>query len=112
MSYKSEHIAAALKQAREDKGLSQRELAKRCGVPQSHISKIEGNAVDLRISSLTALAHALDLELMLVPRIAVPAAHSIIRSMSGANRRLDASSSETQESKPAYSLDYEEENDA
>ncbi|WP_321342286.1 helix-turn-helix transcriptional regulator [Breoghania sp.] len=80
MAYESEHIAAALKEARESKGLSQRELAKRSGVPQSHISKIESNAVDLRISSLAALAHALDLELALIPRKATPAVKSIIRS--------------------------------
>ncbi|HSH47479.1 MAG TPA: hypothetical protein VK991_02700 [Halomonas sp.] len=51
------------------------------GVPQSHISKIENNAVDLRVSSLSSIAHALDLELMLVPRKALPAVQSIARSV-------------------------------
>lgn len=80
MSYASENIAEALKEARENKGLSQRELSARSGVPQSHISKIESNAVDLRLSSLASLAHALDLELTMIPRKSAPAVRSIVRS--------------------------------
>lgn len=81
MSYASENIAASLKTARETKGLSQRELSARSGVPQSHISKIESNAVDLRLSSLASLAHALDLEVTMIPRKSAPAVRSIVRSM-------------------------------
>lgn len=77
--YATEQIATALKAAREAKGLSQRALSKLAGVPQAHISKIECNAVDLRLSSLVALAHALDLEVNLVPRKAVPAVQSLSR---------------------------------
>jgi transcriptional regulator with XRE-family HTH domain len=72
-------IGKTLKQARTAKGLSQAALARRAGVPQSHISRIETTGVDLRLSSLAELARALDLELMLVPRKAVPAARSLIR---------------------------------
>ena len=81
MNYATAEIAEALRKAREQKGLSQRALSARAGVPQSHISKIENNAVDLRLSSLTAIAHALDLELALVPRKAVPAVKSVTRSV-------------------------------
>ncbi|WP_108448341.1 helix-turn-helix transcriptional regulator [Halomonas sp. BN3-1] len=81
MSYGVEHLAARLKAAREAKGLSQRELSKLAGVPQSHISKIENHGVDLRVSSLSSIAHALELDLMLVPRKAIPAVQSIIRSV-------------------------------
>ncbi|RDB41835.1 XRE family transcriptional regulator [Halomonas sp. DQ26W] len=84
MSYGTEQLAARLKAAREAKGLSQRELSALAGVPQSHISKIENNAVDLRVSSLSSIAHALDLELMLVPRKALPAVQSITRSVASA----------------------------
>ena len=76
----TEHIARTLKQARERKGLSQRALSKKAGVPQSHISKIENGAVDLRLSSLIELSRVLDLELALVPRKTVPAVQSIVRS--------------------------------
>ena len=80
--YAQEPVAQALKAAREAKGLSQRALSELSGVPQAHISKIEGNAVDLRLSSLLALAHALDLELALVPRKALPAVQSLVRATS------------------------------
>ncbi len=83
MSYATEHIASALREARQLKELSQRALSKLSGVPQAHISKIESNAVDLRLSSLIALSHALDLELALVPRKAVPAVQSLSRTAGG-----------------------------
>ncbi len=72
MKYSIEHIGTWLKKARLEKGLSQRALGARVGVPQSHISKIESGLVDLQASSLIELARALELELMLVPRILVP----------------------------------------
>lgn len=79
MSYLNDQILKNLKRARKAKGLSQRELSAKSGVPQSHISKIENGAVDLRVSSLVALARTLDLELELVPRKTVPAVQSIVR---------------------------------
>lgn len=75
-----DEISRTIKAAREAKGLSQRALAKIAGVPQSHISKIENAGVDLRVSSLTEITRALDLELALVPRKTVPAVKSIVRS--------------------------------
>ena len=80
MTYASEEIIAALKKARDAKGLSQRDLSARTGVPQSHISKIESGSADIRLSSLTELARALDLEVKLVPRKALPAVESLVRS--------------------------------
>jgi transcriptional regulator with XRE-family HTH domain len=80
MSYVIEHIARTIKAAREAKGLSQRALSEKAGVPQSHISRIESGAVDLRVSSLVELGRVLDLELMLVPRKATSAVQSIVRS--------------------------------
>jgi len=79
MTYAIEHIARALRSAREARGLSQRTLGATTGIAQGHISKIENGAVDLRISSLVELARALDLELELVPRKAVTAVHAIVR---------------------------------
>lgn len=61
------------------RGLSQRALALKVGLPQSHISKIESGGVDIRLGSLIELARVLELELELVPRKAVPAVKSIIR---------------------------------
>ncbi|MBN4063510.1 helix-turn-helix transcriptional regulator [Cardiobacterium sp. AH-315-I02] len=104
MSYLNDEILESLKRARKAKGLSQRELSAKSGVPQSHISKIENGAVDLRVSSLVALARTLDLELELIPRKTVPAVQSIVR------KTINADFMNTQKRvqvKPAYSLDDE-----
>ena len=79
MKYETEEITDRLREAREAKQLSQRELSRLAGVPQAQISRIESNSVDLRLSSLVAIASALDLEIALVPRKAVPAIKSITR---------------------------------
>ena len=76
------HIAEQLKQARQAKGLSQRALSAKAGIPQSHISKIESGAVNLQLSSLIELSRVLGLELMLVPQKAAPVAKSVVRSAS------------------------------
>jgi transcriptional regulator with XRE-family HTH domain len=80
MDYSTAPIVQALKGARQQKGLSQRELSAKAGVPQGHISKIESGMVDLKLSSLIALARILDLELMTVPRKLVPAVQAVMRS--------------------------------
>jgi len=67
MIYSIQELAANIKAAREKKGLSQRALSAKVGVPQSHISKIENGKVDLQVSSLIEIARALDLELILIP---------------------------------------------
>lgn len=74
-------IIEALKAARTRKGLSQRALSQLVGMPQSHISKIEAGGVDLQLSSLTELARVLELELRLIPRKAVPAVDSVVRTV-------------------------------
>lgn len=79
MSYATEDVIKTLKQAREAKSLSQRALATQTGVPQSHISKIESGRTDIRLSSLIELARALELDLKLVPRKAVPAVDTVVR---------------------------------
>ncbi len=80
MKYSITNIAEKLKASREAKGLSQRELSRLAGVPQSHISKIESGNVDLRVSSLIELSRALGLELTLVPSNTLPAVNTIIQS--------------------------------
>jgi transcriptional regulator with XRE-family HTH domain len=72
-------IPSILKTARQRKGLSQRALAEKVGVPQSHISKIESGGVDLQTSSLIAMARAIDLEVQLVPRRLLPAVQAMER---------------------------------
>ncbi len=94
-------IGEQLKAAREAKGLSQRALGTRTGLPQSHISQIENAAIDLRITSLVTIAHALDLELTLISR-------RLVSALEGMQRQV--SESQTKQI-PAYRLD-EEDDDA
>ena len=103
MNYNFEHFAEQLRHARMAKNLSQRELSKLAGVPQSHISRIESNQVDLRLSSLLAIANALDLETVLVPRKAVPAVQAVVRHAADGFSAHAAA-----ESRPAYTLDEDE----
>lgn len=74
-----EEIAASIRGARIAKALTQKELGQRVGLPQSHISRIEKGAVDLKLSSLVEIARALELEIMLVPRKALPAVEGAVR---------------------------------
>jgi len=96
-----ERLAQTLRDAREAKGLSQRGLSEATDVPQSHISKIENGAVDLRLSSLVTLARALGLEFTLVPRHALPAVNSIIRTA----RKPEGQSAPA---RPAYRLEEDD----
>ncbi|MCY4296878.1 MAG: helix-turn-helix transcriptional regulator [Gammaproteobacteria bacterium] len=97
----SNEIAKTIKAARQAKGLSQLALAKAAGMPQSHISRIENAGVDLRLSSLTEIARALDLELILVPRRAIPA----VRSIAGGAGAGAPNPAAAEERRPAYSLE-------
>ncbi len=95
MKDRLEPIISKLKAARENKGLSQRALSKKVGVPQSHLSKIESGAVDLKTSSLIEMARSLELELMLVPRQYISTVEAII------------SPQQSHEQQPMYQLDEE-----
>lgn len=79
MSAGIEELAASLREARIAKALTQKALGQRVGLPQSHISKIEKGAVDLKLSSLVEIARALGLEITLVPRKALPAVEGALR---------------------------------
>jgi HTH-type transcriptional regulator / antitoxin HipB len=92
-------IVSALAAARHRAGLSQRALADKVGIAQSHLSKIERAAVDPQISSLMEIARVLDLELMLVPKQLVPALQALKRNATPDPQ--DAGSPQI----PAYQLD-------
>jgi HTH-type transcriptional regulator/antitoxin HipB len=94
-------IATLIKRAREDKGLSQRALGERVGLPQSHLSKIESGAVDLQTSNLMQIARALDLELTLIPRAALPVVQALSATRPTGKSNLTPI--------PAYRLDDEDE---
>lgn len=87
MTYYTEDICSKLKKSRRKVGLSQKALGSLAGIPQSHVSKIENNDVDMRVSSLAAVSHALGLELVLVPRRAILAVRATIRKLQKRERR-------------------------
>ena len=50
--YENFKIGALIHDARLEKGLTQEELAEKCGTTKSYISKIENNIKEVRISTL------------------------------------------------------------
>jgi len=69
----------ALKQAREKHGWSQREMARRLGLTQTHISGIESGKIVPRYDTLLELVRTLDNDLLMVPRALVPVVLSLVR---------------------------------
>ena len=96
MQYEIQDLIDALKAGRKARGLTQRALSQKAGVPQSHISKIESGAVDIKLSSLIELARALDLEVLAIPRRYLPAVQALVREQDDRTR-------------PAYALEDDEE---
>ena len=93
------YIAAALKAARQQKGISQRALGSKTGIPQGHLSKIENGIVDLQVSSLIEISRVLDLELVLIPRSLVPVVETLKKgTKKGARKQI-----------PAYNLEQDNE---
>ena len=63
--YEQFKIGALLKQAREEAGLTQEELAAKLNTKKSAISRIENHAEDIKLSTLEKFANALGKELRL-----------------------------------------------
>lgn len=78
--YGLESLTETIRQARLAKGWSQRDLSARAHLTQAQISRIENGEVDLQVSTLIELARSLDLDLQLVPRIALVAVEAAVRS--------------------------------
>jgi HTH-type transcriptional regulator / antitoxin HipB len=74
-----EDIRRALKEAREKRGWTQRDLASRLGLTQTHISGIESGKIVPRYDTLLELVRILDRDLLMVPRALVPVVQSLIR---------------------------------
>src|SRR5208282_2246626 len=74
-----EDMRRALKDAREKRGWTQRDLASRVGLTQTHISGIESGKIVPRYDTLLELVRILDRDLLMVPRTLVPVVQSLIR---------------------------------
>ena len=57
--YQEFKLGAVLRQAREQAGLSQEELARRINTQKTAISRIENHAEDIKLSTLEKVARAL-----------------------------------------------------
>jgi HTH-type transcriptional regulator / antitoxin HipB len=74
-----EDMRRALREAREKRGWTQRDLASRLGLTQTHISGIESGKIVPRYDTLLELVRSLDRDLLMVPRALVPVMQSLIR---------------------------------
>lgn len=79
-------IREELKEARNNKGWSQRELGRHLGLPQMHVSGIESGKIVPRFDTLLDYVRALDYDLVLVPRSLVPAVLALIREHKASNK--------------------------
>jgi transcriptional regulator with XRE-family HTH domain len=74
-----EDMRRTLKEVREKHGWTQRNLASRLGLTQTHISGIESGKIVPRYDTLLELVRILDRDLLMVPRALVPVVQSLIR---------------------------------
>jgi transcriptional regulator with XRE-family HTH domain len=72
-------LRRALKETREKRGWSQRDLGSRLGVAQRHISGIESGKIVPRYDTLLELVRILDRDLLMVPRALVPVVQALVR---------------------------------
>jgi predicted transcriptional regulator len=69
----------ALRYARKKAGLSQRDLARKVGMPQSTIGRIEAGLVDPQVGTLSRLIRACGFDLEVAPRLGVGVDRTQIR---------------------------------
>jgi transcriptional regulator with XRE-family HTH domain len=74
-----EDLRRALKESREKRAWTQRDLASRIGLTQKHISGIESGKIVPRYDTLVELVRALDHDLLMIPRALVPVVQSLVR---------------------------------
>ncbi len=83
-------LARQLTDRRTELAMSQQELAKRCGVRQSEISKIESGRANPTVHTLTAIAGALGAEISLTASTRRTRKSSVTPSRAKAPRRRPA----------------------
>lgn len=81
-------IIEQLKSTRQQQGMKQSELGEKLGLPQSHISKIERETNDPRLSTVTDMARVLDQELVLIPRQMISAVRALLKGEGENERRF------------------------
>lgn len=79
----------AIKKLRKARGLTQGQLADIAGIDQARISKIEAGTANIEASTLTSLASALDVEIVLVPRRVLTPVQNMIESHLNQSNRAE-----------------------
>lgn len=74
-------IADAIRTARKRAGLTQRDLARRAGVPQSTVGRIESGSIQARANTAEKLLAALGYEFEIEPRTGTGIDRTLIRRM-------------------------------
>lgn len=92
MSYATQDLLEQLRAARISLGISQKELGERVGLPQSNIARFESGKINPRLSNLLEIARALDMDLKLVPRRALPVIQGAMRASEMDTNYNDATS--------------------
>ncbi|MEO8657646.1 MAG: helix-turn-helix transcriptional regulator [Bryobacteraceae bacterium] len=92
---------------RRKRGWSQAELGRRVGLPQAHISGIEGGKIVPRLDTFLDLVRILELDLLLIPRPLVPAIEALVRSF-----RRAGEGDQEEDSRPMYEPDEEDDLEA
>ena len=90
-------LRQALTSARRQQDLSQAQLGKLVGLPQTHVSGIETGRIVPRYDTLLDLVRVLNHDLVLVPRDLVPVVQALLRER--------PQSSGDQEERPLYEPD-------
>ncbi|MDE6272619.1 MAG: helix-turn-helix transcriptional regulator [Muribaculaceae bacterium] len=67
-----QRIGHRIKELRESKGMSQRELGKRIDIAYNHIGRIEKGKYNVNLDTLAKIAAALDTEINLICEKAAP----------------------------------------
>jgi HTH-type transcriptional regulator/antitoxin HipB len=96
------NIPALLIDRRNELALSQDALATRAGSTQASVSRLERGLLDPQLSTVIDLARALELELRLIPREALPAIDALLRALAHPDTAFDPD-------RPLYALDAADE---
>lgn len=72
-------IGGMIRQARLKAALTQEQVAERAGISRPRYREIEKGTAAARATTLTNVARALGLEMILVPQAMLPAIHSLMR---------------------------------
>ena len=87
-----------LRAARQERGWSQAELGRRVGLPQAHISGIEGGGIIPRFDTVLELVRVLGYDLPMVPRSLVP----VVQALNRDHRHPQASQYADEGERPLY----------